>query len=362
MNPKFWSGKRVFLTGHTGFKGGWLSLWLQKLGVDLIGYGLNPPTQISLFQKANVGQGMRSIIGDIRDSAKLTSALCDAAPEIVIHMAAQPLVRESYIDPLETYSTNVMGTVHLFEAARQSESVRAVLNVTTDKCYENYGSLMPFRENDALGGYDPYSSSKACSELVTASYRNSYFNPLTYSQHKVALASARAGNVIGGGDWSEGRLVPDILAAFTLGEPVLIRSPLAVRPWQHVLEPLRGYLTLAEHLLGYGASFAEAFNFGPREEDVRPVEWIVNQLGSLWGGPAVWRLQPDQQPHEASQLRLDLSKTASRLGWRPELYLDDGLQLTVDWVRAALNGQDMHKFTLSQITAYQNRFGLSSNQ
>jgi CDP-glucose 4,6-dehydratase len=359
MTPSFWRGKRVFLTGHTGFKGSWLSLWLQHLGAELTGYSLQPPTQPSLFDKASVGHGMRSIIGDIRDSVKLISAVREAAPHIVIHMAAQPLVRRSYADPVETYSTNVMGTVHLLEAVRQCDSVRAVVNVTTDKCYENREWLWPYRENEAMGGYDPYSSSKGCAELVTAAYRNSYFNTNDFAQHQVALASARAGNVIGGGDWAQDRLVPDIMAAFARNEPVLIRNPHAVRPWQHVLEPLRGYLTLAERLFIDGSSYAEAFNFGPREEDAQPVEWIVRNIAAKWGSSSVWNVDLGAHPHEASSLRLDISKASYRLNWRPVLNLDTALQLTVDWTRADLENKDLHVLTLAQINDYQARFAAS---
>lgn len=354
MNPGFWRGKRVFLTGHTGFKGGWLSLWLQHMGAELTGYALPAPTQPSLFDLAAVADGMHSINGDIRDGARLLEAMCNAAPDIVIHMAAQPLVRRSYADPVETYSTNVMGTVHLLEAVRQCASVRAIVNVTTDKCYENREWLWPYRENEAMGGYDPYSSSKGCAELVTAAYRNSYFNEKTFEQHRTALASARAGNVIGGGDWAADRLVPDVLGAFSRGESVLIRNPHAVRPWQHVLEPLRGYLTLAEHLFTHGASYAEAFNFGPREEDAQSVEWFVRQLAAKWGESAMWRVDGTSHPHEATLLRLDVSKAAHRLAWRPMLSLDAGLQLTVDWSRGCQSGQNPRDLTLSQIVKYQN--------
>jgi CDP-glucose 4,6-dehydratase len=302
---------------------------------------------------------MRSIIGDIRDSVKLMSAVRAAAPHIVIHMAAQPLVRRSYADPVETYSTNVMGTVHLLEAVRQCDSVRAVVNVTTDKCYENREWLWPYRENEAMGGYDPYSSSKGCAELVTAAYRTSYFKENNFAQHQVALASARAGNVIGGGDWAQDRLVPDIMAAFARNEPVLIRNPHAVRPWQHVLEPLRGYLTLAERLFIDGSSYAEAFNFGPREDDVQPVDWIVRQLAFKWGDSAMWRVDGANHPHEASMLRLDISKALHQLAWRPVLDLNAGLQLTVNWIRANIDGQDMHAYTVAQINDYQARVAIS---
>ena len=359
VNPLFWRGKRVFLTGHTGFKGGWLSLWLQQLGANLTGYALTPPTQPSLFDLAQVGAGMTSLLGDIRDGAKLLAAIRDARPDVVIHMAAQPLVRRSYVDPVETYSTNVMGTVHLLEAVRHCDNVRAVVNVTTDKCYENREWIWPYRENEAMGGYDPYSSSKGCAELVTAAYRNSYFNPTARAEPQLALASARAGNVIGGGDWAEDRLVPDVLEAFSRGESVLIRNPRAVRPWQHVLEPLRGYLSLAERLFTEGTSYAEAFNFGPRDDDAKPVEWIVGQLAAQWGDSAGWRVDDENHPHEASLLRLDASKAAHRLGWRPLLNLDSGLQLTVDWMQANLRGADMREFTLAQINEYQTRAAVS---
>jgi CDP-glucose 4,6-dehydratase len=354
MNVSFWRGKRVFLTGHTGFKGGWLSLWLQQLGAELTGFALQPPTQPNLFDKARVGAGMTSIIGDIRDGAKLLAAVSEAAPEIVIHMAAQPLVRRSYADPVETYSTNVMGTVNMLEAVRQSATVRAVVNVTTDKCYENREWLWPYRESDAMGGHDPYSSSKGCVEIITASYRKSYFSVKNPFQHQLALASARAGNVIGGGDWSKDRLVPDILSAFSRGKPALIRNPLAVRPWQHVLEPLRGYLTLAERLYVDGSPYAGAFNFGPREEDAQPVEWIVRELATKWGCTATWQVDDSDHPHEASLLRLDVSKAAHCLSWRPALNLNVGLQLTVDWTLGYQNGQDPKDLTRAQIYKYQN--------
>ena len=271
MNPSFWRSKKVFFSGHTGFKGSWLCLWLQQLGAEVTGYALAPPTSPSLFEVAHVAQGMKSLCGDIRDGAALAKAMREAVPDIVIHMAAQPLVRRSYLDPVETYSANVMGTVHLLEAVRQTQSVRAVVNVTSDKCYENKEWVWGYRESDPMGGFDPYSNSKGCAELVTAAYRNSFFNPAKYSEHHVALASVRAGNVIGGGDWAEDRLIPDILAAFEKSQPVVIRNPHAIRPWQHVLEPLAGYLQLAQKLYEDGATYAEGWNFGPNDEDAQPV-------------------------------------------------------------------------------------------
>lgn len=353
VNPKFWRGRRVFLTGHTGFKGGWLSLWLQQLGAELTGYALPAPTQPSLFEIARVAEGMTSVIGDVRDAAALTQAMRAAEPEIVIHMAAQPLVRYSYAEPVETYVTNVMGTVHLLEAVRQCPSVRAVVNVTTDKCYENKEWVWPYRENEPMGGHDPYSSSKACAELVTAAYRASFFHPDKYDQHRVGVASARAGNVIGGGDWAADRLIPDILTAYAQGQPVVIRNPHAVRPWQHVLEPLRGYLILAERLYREGAAFAEAFNFGPRSDDAQPVQWIVQRLAALWGDAAKWQVVAGDHPHEATLLKLDISKAAQRLDWRPALHLEQALSLTVDWARGLQRGADARALTLDQIQTYQ---------
>lgn len=353
MKPAFWSGKRVFLTGHTGFKGSWLSMWLQQLNAQVTGYALDAPTNPSLFNVARVGEAMQSVLGDVRDLPTLLHTIQAAKPDIVIHMAAQSLVRQSYDTPVETYATNVMGTVHLLEAVRQTPGIRAVVNVTTDKCYENKEWAWGYRENEPMGGFDPYSNSKGCSELVSAAYRSSFFNPVHHAQHGVALATARAGNVIGGGDWARDRLIPDILTAFEAGKQVPIRNPHAIRPWQHVLEPLRGYLTLAEHLYTNGPAFAEGWNFGPRGDDAQPVEWIVKQLAQRWGQGACWQADFGEHPHEASYLRLDISKAAQRLHWQPALHLNDALGLVVDWARARQSGADMHAFTLAQIAAYQ---------
>ena len=352
-----WSAKRVLVTGHTGFKGGWLSLWLQQKNADVLGIALAPPAGPSLFEDAQVAREMRSVIGDIRDLDVLKLAFSEHHPEIVFHLAAQPLVRHSYLDPLGTYSTNVLGTANVLEAARHTGSVRAVVIVTTDKCYENREWEWPYREIDRLGGFDPYSSSKACAELVVAAYRNSFFNPADYSRHGVAIASARAGNVIGGGDWAEDRLVPDIFRAFTSELPVRIRCPHAIRPWQHVLEPLRGYLSLAESISDDGVTNAEAFNFGPDQADCRPVEWVVRELAEAWGGDARWEVDNNVQPHEAHTLKLDCSKAAARLGWRPRIGLKDALGLTAEWYRARRDGQQMHAFTLGQIEDYANGRG-----
>ncbi len=328
-------------------------MWLQQLGAHVTGYALTAPTQPSLFDVAKVGHGMHSIHGDVRDLPLLSRALQAAKPEIVIHMAAQSLVRLSYDTPVETYATNVMGTVHLLEAVRQTPGVKAVVNVTTDKCYENKEWVWGYRENEPMGGFDPYSNSKGCSELVSAAYRSSFFNPSDYGRHGVALATARAGNVIGGGDWARDRLVPDILAAFEAGTHVRIRNPHATRPWQHVLEPLRGYLTLAEHLYTEGPGFAEGWNFGPNGDDAKPVEWIVSNLAQRWGKGASWQVDAGDHPHEANYLKLDISKAGQRLHWQPTLHLNDALGLIVDWARQRQAGADMHAVTLAQIAAYQ---------
>lgn len=343
MGDAFWRGKRVFVTGHTGFKGGWLCLYLQRLGASVTGYALPPSTTPSFFSVANVAADMNSVLGDIRDLHALQQALEQSQAEIVFHMAAQPLVRASYANPIETYSTNVLGTVNLFEASRSQGSVRAVVNVTSDKAYENREWLWGYRETDPMGGYDPYSSSKGCAELVTAAYRRSF---------GLAVASVRAGNVIGGGDWSSDRLVPDVLAALASNRPIEIRNPVATRPWQHVLEPLRGYLTVAERLFGEPARFAEGWNFGPEDASCQPVSVIVEEFVKAWGQEASWRTQAGEHPHEASYLKLDSSKARAELGWVPKLSLQASIRLTTDWYRAWLSGADMRSFTFLQIEQY----------
>ncbi len=353
MNRVFWKGRRVFVTGHTGFKGSWLCLWLQEAGAAVTGYALPPPTTPSLFEVARVGEGMASVTGDLRDYDALRTAMMAARPEVVVHMAAQSLVRYSYAQPLETYAVNVLGTAHVLEAARSVNGLRAIVNVTSDKCYENREWVWGYREIEPLGGYDPYSSSKGCAELVTAAYRQSYFNAERHAEHGVALASVRAGNVIGGGDWAADRLIPDIIRAAEKGEEVVIRSPGAIRPWQHVLEPLSGYLLLAERLVSAGTRYAEAWNFGPDDEDTRPVEWIVQTVTKRWGGNARYRIDPTAANfHEAHYLKLDCSKVKACLGWQPRWSLSDALDRIIEWHKALVEGKDMREVTLGQIRAF----------
>lgn len=354
MNAAFWQGRRVFLTGHTGFKGGWLSLWLQQLGAEVTGYALEAPTTPSLFEVAGVARGMVSIIGDVRDGESLKRAMAQARPEIVIHMAAQPLVRYSYVNPVETYATNVMGVVNLLEAVRATPGVHSVVNVTSDKCYENREWPWGYRENEAMGGYDPYSNSKGCAELVTAGYRSSFFNAEKYAEHGIALGSGRAGNVIGGGDWAMDRLIPDMLRAIGAGQPVMIRNPHSIRPWQHVLEPLSGYLTLAEKLYTEGPVHAEGWNFGPHDIDAKPVEWIIERMTQEWGAGASWQLDGQNHPHEATYLKLDCSKARGQLGWHPRWDIGQTIAKIVEWHKACDQGADMRAMTLAQITTYQN--------
>lgn len=348
----FWKGKSVFLTGHTGFKGSWLSLWLYALGAKVTGYALAPPTLPSMYQVAGIEGLVTSVLGDVREYGMLHRALSLAEPEIVFHLAAQPLVRDSYLTPVATYSTNVMGTVNLLEAVRQCSSVRAVVNVTSDKCYENKEVDHPFREEEPLGGYDPYSSSKACSELVTSAWRSSFFSPHSYAQHRVAIATARSGNVVGGGDWAKDRLVPDCIRALQAAEPIHIRNPDAKRPWQHVLEPLSGYLLLAQRLCEQGCGYGSSWNFGPFEKDAKPVEWIVNRLCEKWGAGASYSIDAGQHLHEALFLSLDISRAQAQLGWRPRWNLDQALDATLEWVNSLEDGKDIAEYSLAQIECY----------
>jgi len=353
FNRACWKGRRVFLTGHTGFKGSWLSLWLHAIGAEVTGYALDPPTQPSLFEQAGVAGALRSIRADIRDFPRLKTAIAECRPDVVIHMAAQTVVRRGYENPIENYSSNVMGTVHVLEALRQINQPCAVVNVTSDKCYENREWVWGYRENEPMGGPDPYSSSKACAELVTTAYRESFFPPALLQRHGVALATARAGNVIGGGDWTSDQLIPDLMRAFLAGRPCLIRNPSAFRPWQFVLEPLRGYLMLAEALLEDGPRFASGWNFGPVDADAKPVSWIANQLIRLWGSGASWNQDPALHPSEAHALKLDASKAAMYLHWHPVLSLDQALGWIVEWYRAFQTGADLQRLTRTQIEQYE---------
>lgn len=347
MNSGFWKGKTVFLTGHTGFKGGWMAHWLTEIGARVHGYSLEPPTQPNFFTETHLRNRLASsVIGDIGDLAALTSALQKAKPKIIIHMAAQPLVRESYNTPVQTFSSNVMGTINLLEAARQVGSAKAIVNITTDKCYDNKEWLWPYRENDRLGGHDPYSASKACAEIVGAAYRDSFL-----TDANIHMASVRAGNVIGGGDWATDRLIPDFLRALDAGETLKIRSPNAVRPWQHVLEPLSGYLLLAEKLYTEGGAFAEAWNFGPNDDDAKPVSWIVEQLCARAPG-AKWQTENAQQLHEAGLLKLDSSKAKAKLGWAPRWNLEVALSKTIEWHLAWREMKNVSEFCLDQIRKY----------
>jgi CDP-glucose 4,6-dehydratase len=353
MNPKFWRGQKVLITGHTGFKGSWLTVWLRRLGAEVVGYSLAPLSEPSMYNIAHVGDDVTSIEGDVRDLAKVTAALAEHSPEVVIHMAAQALVKTAYVDPVTTFTTNVVGTLNVLEAVRKTPSVRATVCITSDKCYQNDEWVWGYRENDRMGGHDPYSSSKGCAELLISAYRDSYFNPEKLAEHGVGLASTRAGNVIGGGDWSKDRLVPDIMGAITTGKPVLIRRPNAVRPWQFVLEPLRGYLHLAERLYAEPARFAGAWNFGPDIEQIKPVQWIVEYLTSHWGPTARWVLDGAVHPHEDHFLRLDCTKAKSILGWRPALDLPTVLDWIVEWNRAVQAGENLRAITEAQIDRYE---------
>jgi len=348
MEKNFWRDRSVFVTGHTGFKGGWISLWLSNLGAKVHGYSLSPPATPNFFSETQLGSRMQSsTIADIRDLTTLRSALKTAKPSIVIHMAAQPLVRESYVKPVETFSTNVIGTVNLLEAVRSIDTVEAVVNITTDKCYENQEWARAYRETDRLGGHDPYSSSKACAELVTATYRKSFL-----AEAGIQLASVRAGNVIGGGDWADDRLIPDFLRAVDAGETLKIRSPDAIRPWQHVLEPLSGYLLLAERLVVEGAAFAEAWNFGPDETDCKPVSWILDRMCKKIPS-ANWVLDRSPQPNEANLLKLDSVKAKTRLNWAPHWSLETALDKTVEWHQLWKEGQSIVDVCVQQIEAHQ---------
>ena len=355
----FWQGKKVLVTGHTGFKGSWLSVWLQKLGAQEVGYALTPPTTPSLFELAHVADGMTSIVGDVRDGEHLTAVMAEHQPEIVIHLAAQALVRTAYQDPIGTISTNVLGTANVLDAVRQmpvGDRPRVVLCITSDKCYRNLEWAWGYRETDELGGHDPYSGSKGAAELIIRAFRDSYFPPAKYTEHGVALASTRAGNVIGGGDWAKDRLIPDILNGVMAGKPVIIRSPHAIRPWQHVMEPLHGYMMLAEHLWD-DPSYASAWNFGPSAQEAKPVSWIVDYVTKAWGEGARWELDAGPHPREDTYLKLDCSKATSKLGWRPKLTLETTLDWIVEWYRAyqdrSPEGDGMRAITEIQVARFE---------
>ncbi len=350
MHTPFWRGKRVLITGHTGFKGSWLSLWLQTLSAELTGYALEAPTDPSLFELAGVGEGMFSVTGDVRNLDNLKRVIAERRPEIIIHLAAQSLVRTSYLEPIETYESNVMGTANLLEAVRLNHSARVVLIVTSDKCYENTGVGQPCLESEAMGGHDPYSSSKGCAELIASAYRNSYFNA-----RGIAVATARAGNVFGGGDWAKDRLIPDIFEGFLNDKAIHIRYPQAIRPWQHVQNALEGYLILAERLWENSSEFSEAWNFGPEEDETRSVEWLVNFLRKAWGDTPNWRCDETSHFHETAVLRLDSQKARTRLPWRPSVSLEAGLISLVAWYRAFQAQENMQQVTLQQILKNQER-------
>ena len=351
MNPdkEFWRGRNVLITGHTGFKGGWLAHWLQLMGARVTGYSIEPPTVPNLFEESKLYQIVNSVHGDVRDLFNLKKVISNTHPEVIFHLAAQPLVRYSYDHPIETYETNVMGTVNLLEAARGVSSVRAVVCITTDKCYENKEWVWGYRENDPMGGHDPYSSSKGCSELAISAYRRSFFS----SDNRAGIASVRAGNVIGGGDWGQDRLIPDIIKAFGEKKEVVIRNPKAIRPWQHVLEPLCGYLLLAERICSSGASYTDAWNFGPNDSDAQTVEWIVNKMVRLWGEEAKWTNDKAAHPHEARYLKLDISKAKTVLGYSPRLEIETTLEWVVNWYKKRKQGADVALLTQRQIEEFE---------
>ena len=348
IDSNFWNGRSVFITGHSGFKGGWLSLWLKEMGANIYGYSLEASTNPNFFNIINLGSKIHnSVVGDIRDLPRLTKSMQEAKPSVIFHMAAQPLVRQSYKDPIETFTTNLIGTINVFEAARKIETVETIVNITTDKCYENQEWDRPYQETDRLGGYDPYSSSKACSEIATSAYRNSFL-----SEAGIKLASARAGNVIGGGDWAVDRLIPDFFRSIDSNETLRIRSPKAVRPWQHVLDPLSGYIMLAEKLVINSSNYAEAWNFGPEQSGAKTVLWVLDRLSEKFTNSR-WEIENTKQHHEASLLKLDISKAKSKLGWKPRWSLETAIDNTVEWYQAFKENKNMEDFTIKQIKLYQ---------
>lgn len=352
IERKFWNKKRVFLTGHTGFKGAWLGMCLHQLGADVTGFALNPPTDPNLFELCKIGENIKSVIADIRDKNALKQSISESRPEIIIHMAAQALVIDSYRDPGYTFEVNAMGVSNLFEAVRKIDGIKSIVNVTTDKCYENKEWCWGYRENETLGGYDPYSASKACSEIITAAYRQSFFNPDEYRIHGIAIATARAGNVIGGGDWAPNRLLADCAKALLNGEKIIVRNPLSIRPWQYVLEPLKGYLMVAERLYKEGIKYAGAWNFGPSDEDAKPVEWIVKKICEKWGDGASYEVIGKDYPHEAGYLKLDCSKARALLSWKPVWELERALEKIIEWLKVYKSGGDLRSICNKQIEEY----------
>jgi len=350
VNEGFWKGKKVLITGHTGFKGSWLTLWLKLLGAEVCGYALLPESSPNLFENLELEKQVTSIIGDVRRLDVFEKVLNDFKPEIIFHLAAQSLVRKSYREPVETYLTNVIGTVNVLDAVRRGDFVKSVVIITTDKVYENKEWHWAYRENERLGGFDPYSNSKACAELAVAAYRNSFF-----AESETLIATARAGNVIGGGDWSEDRLLPDVFRSLIFGEKLEIRNPYSVRPWQHALEPLSGYMKLAEKLYNGEKSFAESWNFGPAEEDSKPVGWILEEIKRIWNEPVNWQIAEGIQPHEARLLKLDSAKAKNQLKWSPKLSLDEAVEMTVQWYRGFKDKKNLTELTGNQIDFYQNK-------
>jgi CDP-glucose 4,6-dehydratase len=350
MNQSFWKNKKILITGHTGFKGSWLTVWLKKLGADITGFSKSVPTNPSLFETVNIEKDIKSVIGDIQNYELLKETISKCEPEIIFHMAAQSLVIKSYSNPIETFSTNVMGTVNLLYAVKETKKPKVVINITSDKCYENNELLEGYSEDDPMGGHDPYSSSKGCAELITKSFRKSFFS--SDHENNIGLASVRAGNVIGGGDWAENRLIPDIIRAIKNKENVKIRNPNALRPWQHVLDPLNGYISLAEKLWDDQTKYSEGWNFGPEKNEVKPVSWIIEKFNDIWKNKINWEVG-NNELHEANNLILNCQKAKSRLGWNPKMNTETALKLTIEWYTKYFDGENMREGTEEQIAKFQ---------
>ena len=350
MNQSFWKNKKILITGHTGFKGSWLTVWLKKLGADITGFSKSVPTNPSLFETANIEKDIKSVVGDIQNYELLKETISKCEPEIIFHMAAQSLVIKSYSNPIETFSTNVMGTVNLLYAVKETKKAKIVINITSDKCYENNESLEGYSEEDPMGGHDPYSSSKGCAELITKSFRKSFFS--SDHENNIGLASVRAGNVIGGGDWAENRLIPDIIRAIKNKENVKIRNPNALRPWQHVLDPLNGYISLAEKLWDDQKKHSEGWNFGPEKNEVKPVSWIIEEFNELWKNKINW-VVGNNELHEANNLILNCQKAKSRLGWNSKINTETALKMTIEWYTKYFDGKNMREVTEEQIIEFQ---------